>query len=116
MTGSLTLELLARGVSLGCLALLMLRTLYVYRELAAGRYFALLGAGLAAYVTLPPLPDTLLIELPAVAIASAVAPLFWLFCEALFLDQSIPRNSLRLRHAIVMGFLALSLASYAQVA
>ncbi|MBK6509822.1 MAG: hypothetical protein IPG06_10440 [Haliea sp.] len=44
---------LLRGISTACLLLLFIRSVYQYRALAAGLWFAMLCLGLMAYVLLP---------------------------------------------------------------
>jgi AraC-like DNA-binding protein len=116
MNDALTsLEILARGISLACLLLLFFRTVYVYRALPAGRFFAVFSVSLAAYVLVPLLPDAPAVDYPVVAIAIAIPPAFWLFCDSLFNDASASQRRALLTMVAVFVFMVLCLASYALV-
>lgn len=106
-----TLEATARGMALACLALVALRATVTFRHLLAGRYFVLLALGLGAYVALPLLPGSPLLKIPVIAVAVTVPPVFWLFCDALFNENTSSRLH-ALRAALVLGFMALSLSSF----
>ena len=81
------IQALLRGISTACLLLLFIRSVYQYRALAAGLWFAMLCLGLMAYVLLPLLFEIAWLYYPAVVLALLVPPVFWLFCDALFNEQ-----------------------------
>ena len=81
-----------RGISTACLLLLFVRSVHQHRQLAAGLWFSILCLGLMAYVLLPLLFELLWLRYPAVLLALLVPPVFWLFCDALFNDQTHRRS------------------------
>jgi AraC-like DNA-binding protein len=106
------IQAMLRGVSAACLLLLFIRSVYQYRALAAGLWFAVLCLGLMAYVLLPLLFELVWLRYPAVVLAMLVPPVFWLFCDALFNEQKH-----RLRFPIAAGlavtlFVLVSLGSF----
>lgn len=110
------IQAMMRGVSIACLLLLLARSVYQYRALAAGRWFSLLCAGLLAYVLMPLLFDVDWLRYPAVLLAILVPPVFWLFCDALFNEQMHLRRLPIITGIAVTAFVAVSMGSFVMFA
>jgi AraC-like DNA-binding protein len=106
------MQAMMRGISSACLLLLLARSVYQYRALAAGRWFSVLCAGLLAYVVLPLLFDVAWFRYPAVLLATLVPPVFWLFCDALFNEQRHRRRLPIITGIAVTAFVAVSMGSF----
>lgn len=106
------IQALLRGISTACLLLLFIRSVYQYRALAAGLWFAMLCLGLMAYVLLPLLFEIAWLYYPAVVLALLVPPVFWLFCDALFNEQMHRRRFPVAAGLAITFFMLVSMGSF----
>jgi len=104
------LFIFTRGVAVGSILLMNLKLWFDYRHLLAGRLLNCLLVCVSAYLVAPMLDNWPWLQNPAIALATSVTAIFWLFSLAVFNDWDQKGITVGpLRTALLVLFLIIAL-------